>query len=294
VLAYPSVVPVATFLGAFFIVHCIFVIARNGLYGMRIVKRLDLAFWLRAGGLALAAAATAGSIAVLDGSTLRIFASVVLAAGSYLEYVYARRIRAECTSLSQIHADIADTRRCIETLNTIGRQPITSSVFPFFPYRSKALFISYMHDSKWSSETAAMIHRSTAEHGFVVFLDQSSIASGSLWRQSLLRAISECGWFIAVLEDEVAATDWIVAESAYAALLRKNVGKPRILIVVRNAEGITKLQHGPFGMVYRDIFQLPRGGFCVGAAILATGDAGFPVDLLLRALKEVRPMCLLR
>ena len=291
-LASRYVVPGATFLGAFFIVHCVFVILRNALFATRIVKRPSSGFALRAGALGLAAAATARSIAALDGSPLRVIVSMVLAAGAYLLYMYARRIRAECASLSQLQTAIADPRRRTELLNSIGRQPLTSGAFPFLPCRSRSLFVSYMHGSVWSSQTADFIQRITARVGFHVWMDQSSIPSGSLWRQYLLQALSECGFFIAVLDSHAAATEWVLAESAYAALLRKSIGKPRILLVVRNAEGLSRLQKGPFGVIYRDVFQLPSE-LCRGAGILVVGEDGLTVELFHVALQEVRPMCLL-
>jgi hypothetical protein len=293
VLASQHMVPAASFFGAFFIVYCIFVVVRNALFAVRIVKRLNPGFALHAGALGLAAAATARSIAALDGLTSRIFVSAVLAVGAYLFYMYARRIRAECSSLSQLQAAMADARRRTEVLNTVGRQPFTSGAFPLLPFRSRSLFISYMHGSEWSSQTAALIHRWTATHGFHVLMDQSTIPSGSLWRQFLLRALSECGLFIAVLDGEAAATEWVLAESAYAALLRKSIGKPRILLVVRNETGLAGLQKGPFGVLYTDLFQL-RPEFCLGAAILIADHAELSDELILRAMEQVRPMCLLR
>jgi len=293
VLANPYVVPAATFFGAFFIVHCIFVVVRNVLFRMRIVKRLNPGFALVAGAFGLAAAATARSIAALDESTARILVSAVLAVGAYVCYLYARRISAECASLSGLQAAMADGRRRIEVLNAVGRQPATAEAFPFLPFRSKSLFISYMHGSEWSSKTAALIQGWTTDHGFEVFLDQSSIPSGSLWRKSLLRAMSECGYFIAVLDGEAAATDWVLAESAYAGLLRKRIGKPRILLVARNAEGLAKLQRGPFGALYRDLFQLPPE-LCLGAGILCADHDELSEGLILRAMEQVPPMCLLR
>lgn len=251
------VVPASTFFGAFFIVHCIFVVVRNWLLGARIVKKLNFGFALGAAGFGLAAAATAYSIVATDQNVSCIFVSAILAVGAYLFYMYARRIRVECTSLSQLQAAMADTRRRIDMLNTIGRQPLALSAFPFLSFRSRSLFISYMRRSHWSLENAALAHQWTSEHGFEVFLDQSTIPSGALWRQSLLRAISECGFFVAVIDGDADATEWVLAESAYAALLRKSIGKPRILLVVRNLQKIAKDQQNPFHVIYRDVFQLP-------------------------------------
>jgi TIR domain len=294
-LASQYVVPASTFFGVFFIVHCIFVFFRNWLFGVRIVNRLNLGFLgfaLAAGACGLAAAATAYSIAAVDQNVSRIIVSAFLSIGTYMLYMYARRVRAECTSLSQLQAAMADTRSRIDMLNTIGRQPFTSSAFPLLCFRSRSLFVSYMHGSQWSSETAALVHQWASKQGLEVFLDRSTIPSGGLWRQSLLRAISECGFFVAVIDGDAAATEWVLAESAYAALLRKSIGKPRILLVVRNIEGIAKNQENPFHVIYLDMFQLPPAR-CHGAAILDVGHEKLTAERFLQALEGVRPMCLL-
>lgn len=292
VLASPYVVAPATFFGAFFIVHCVFVVVRNALFGLRIVKRIDAGLLIGVGVLGLAAAATARSIASMDRSAPRILTSAALAAGVYLFYMYARRVRAECTSLSALKAALADPDQRMDVLNAVGRQPFTPDAFAILGYRSKSVFISYMHGSEWSSATAALIHRWTTEHGFEVFLDQSSIPSGSLWRQYLLRTVSECGCFIAVLDGEAAVTDWVLAESAYAVLLRKRIGKPRILLIARNAKGLAELRQSALGILYLDLFQLPPE-LQFGAGILLAEEDGLSAERVLRAMEEIRPMCLL-
>lgn len=291
-LAGQYVVPASTFFGAFFIVHGIFVVVRNWLFGARIVKKLNLGFALGAAGYGLATAATACSIAAVDQNVSQISFSAIFAVGAYLFYMYARRIRAECTSLSQLQATMADTRRRIETLNTIGRQPFAHSAFPLLPFRSRSMFISYMHGSQWSSETAALAHQWASDHGLEVFLDRSTIPSGTLWRQSLLRAISECGFFVGVIDGNATATEWVLAESAYAALLRKDIGKPRILLLVRNTQRIAQDQQNPFHLTYLDVFRLPPE-CCYGARILSADDNKLTAERFLRALAEVQPMCLL-
>jgi hypothetical protein len=292
VLASPYIVSAASFFGAFFIVHGVFVVVRHALFAARIVKRPNPGFALPAGGFGLAIAATAYSIAALNGSTFRLLASLALAASAYLVYMYARRVRAECTSLSQLQVAIADSRRRADVLNGVGRHPLTSGAFPLLPFRSRSLFISYMHGSEWSSQTADLIHRCCVEAGFHVWMDQSSIPSGSLWRQHLLRALSECGFFIAVLDDHAAETEWVLAESAYATLLRKSIGKPRILLVARNANGASRLQRGPFGVIYMDLFQLPPDR-CPGARVLLADQEQLTPQVIQQALEGVPPMCLL-
>jgi len=58
-----------------------------------------------------------------------------------------------------------------------------------------------------------------------------------------------------------------VGRVAYAALLRKSIGKPRILLVVRNARRLSEDLQNPFHIIFRDVFQLPPE-HCYGAAIL--------------------------
>jgi len=293
VLVNPYVVPAATFFGVSFIVHCIHAVVRNTLFGVRIVKRFNRGFALSAGALGLAVVATARSIVTVDHSAFRILTSVVLAMATYSFYMYARRTRAECSSLSQLQAAMADSRRRGEVLGAVGRQPFTPNAFPFLPFRAKTLFISYMHGSEWSTGTAVSIHRWASDHGFEVFLDRSTIPSGSVWRKYLLQAISECVCFIAVLDGQAAPTEWVLAESAYATLLRKSIGKPRLLLVARTNEGLVRLQQGPFGVIYMDMFQLPPER-CPGAAILIADDDKLTAELILRSIEELRPMCLLR
>lgn len=287
------VLPASTFFGAFFIVHCIFVVIRNWLFAVMIVKRASSAVAWRAAGFGMAAAATAYSVAVADPSISRISVSAILAVAAYAFYMYARRIRGECTSLSQLQAVMEDPQRREDVLKGIGGQRFGHSAFPLFPFRSQALFISYMHTSPWSSETAALVQQWASKHGLEVFLDRSTIPSGSLWRQSLLRAVSECGFFVAVIDGDAPITEWVLAESAYAALLRKSIGKPHILLVVHNAQRIAGDKQNPVHLIYLDVFQLPPAS-CFGAAILPIdGDRQLTEERFLKSLEAVRPMCLI-
>ena len=291
--AIEYVIPALTFFGAFFIAHCIIVVVRNWLFAVRIAKRVNFAFALGAVGFGIAAAATAYSIVVTDISISRISASAIFAVAAYAFYIYARRIRGECTSLSQLQAAMADPQRREDMLKSIGEQHFGHNAFPLFPFRNGALFISYMHGSKWSSDTATLVQQWASKHGLEVFLDRSTIPSGSLWRQSLLRALSECGVFVAVIDGDAPITDWVLAESAYAALLRKRIGKPRILLIVRNAKWIAKDEKSPIRRLYLDVFQPPLAR-CLGAAKLPVDDdCQLTEGRFVQALESVRPMCLL-
>lgn len=287
------VVPASTFFGAFFITHCIFVVVRNWLFAVRIAKKGLFTFGWGATGFGLAAAATAYSVAVTDLSISRISVSAIFAIAAYACYMYARRIRGETTSLSQLQAAIAVPQRRDVLLKSIGEQRFGHSAFPLFPFRSRGLFISYMHSSLWSFDSADLIQQWASKHRLEAFLDLSTIPPGSSWRKSLLRAVSECGLFIAVIDGNALATEWVLAESAYAALLRKSIGKPRILLVLQNAQRIAEDKQNPVRRVYLDVFQLPPSR-CFGAAILPVDD-DHPLteERFLQALEAVRPMYLL-
>ncbi len=285
------VISFSSFFGIFFIVHCIFVVVRNWLFGKRIVKKLNFRFALGAVGFGLASAATVYSIVATDQNIPRISFNAILTIGAYWFYMYVRRIRGECTSLSQLQTSMAHPQLRIDMLNTIGGLSIGSSAFPFFPFRSRTLFISYMHSSQWSVETATLAHQWASEHGFEVFLDQSTIPSGALWRPYLLRAISECGIYVAVIDGDTDANEWVLAESTYATLLRKSIGKPRILLVVRNLQSIATNEKNVFRIIYLDIFQLPPA-HCYGAAILSVDDDHLTEEKFFKTLEGISPMSL--
>lgn len=291
-LAEPRLIYASTFFGAFFIVHCGFTVLRNFLFGLMIAGCLDGRFAFGAACFGLTAAGTARSVLGMDQNVGRIAISVMLAIGAYAFYMHARRVRSECTSLSQLQARIADPQQRTALLDIIGRQRFSSACFPIRAFKSRSIFISYMHGSKWSSDTATLVHGWASEHGLEVFHDRSAIPSGALWRRSLLQSISECGIFVAVLDGNAMATEWVLAESAYAALLRKSIGKPRILLVIRNVQALARDQQSPFQLIYRDVFQMPDH-LRHGAAILPADDDTLTKANFLKAMEGVRPMCLL-
>jgi len=146
-----------------------------------------------------------------------------------------------------------------------------------------------MHRSPWSIETADILEKQLQNLGFLVFLDRSSIPSGSHWRQYLLRSVSECTVFLAVLDHDAPASEWVLAENAYAAMLRKSIGKPKILLVLKSTQGIEKIQKGEFGSLYHDIFWIPPA-MKFGAGILVKGNEAFSIKILQEALDEIRSM----
>jgi hypothetical protein len=283
---------VANFFGAFFIITSATAIFRNALYSVRVMKHLSLELLLWAGFFGLAATATAYSIAGFGDSALRILAPSALAVVAYSSYVYCRRVRAECTSLSELRTAMDDNQRRTTIVDRVGKAPLGSNAYPFFSFRSKSLFISYAPASEWSRTTADSIRLSTGRNGFDVFLDQSSIPSGSLWRQALLRSLSECGLFITVLDNQSAASGWVLAECVYAAMLRKSIGKPHILVIVPSTEQLDLLRRGPFGVLFRDLFDF-RHVIRDGGTIVIVEDDELSEARILQALSRIRPMRLL-
>ena len=282
---------VALFFGTLFIVISISTVLRNTLYAVKVMKQLSLGFLLRAGLLTAAATATGYSIVGLGESTFRILMTSASALAAYLAYMYCRRVRAEVTSLSELRRAMDERQQRIDIINRVGNAPLGSNAYPFFSFRSRSLFISYAHASQWSRATADVIHRCTASNGFDVFVDRS-IPAGSLWRQGLLRSLSECGFFVPVLDDRSAASQWVLAECVYAAMLRKSIGKPRTLVIIRNTEQLDALRRGPFGILFKDLFDF-RHEIREGGTILIVGDDELSEARLLHALNRIRPMCLL-
>jgi hypothetical protein len=289
---YPEAQQVATFFGAFFILISVAAIVRNALYSVRVMKLVSLEFPLWATFFSFLVGATAYSIASLGESEMSILVPSVLGVAGYFSYMYCRRVRGECTSLSQLRAAMDEPHRLSALVDHIGKAPLGSTAYPFFSFRSRSLFISYWHSSGWSRATAEIIRQSTHGNGFDVFLDQSSIHSGSLWRQALLRSLSECGFFVTALDVHSAASGWVLAECLYAAMLRKSIGKPRILVVIPSTEQLDLLREGPFGILFRDLFDF-RHAIRDGGSILIAGNDELSEARILQALSGIRPMRLL-
>jgi hypothetical protein len=109
----------------------------------------------------------------------------------------------------------------------------------------------------------------------------------------LLRSLSECGLFVAVIDGDALMTEWVLAESTYAALLRKSVGKPRIILIVQNVQRIVEDKQNPINSIYLDVFKHSPAHF-MGATILSVDcDRHLTEDHFLRAIEDVRPMSLL-
>jgi hypothetical protein len=289
----PFLMSILTFFGVFFVVHCLFAAARNVLFAVRILHPPRLSFLPSTSLVGVVVATVAWSIAATDGSSLRVLASTVLAVGAYNFYLYARRLQSECNSLPEIAKDMANSDLRTGMLQSARKWGLGPSHLPFFPYRSKKLFISYMRRSAWSSETAESIHEWAKANGYDVFWDRFSIAPGVLWQKYLLRACGECAWFIAVLDHEAPETEWVLAESWHAAAQRKNVGKPNILLVVRDADGRQKLRSTPYGYIYWDVLE-PCPSLRIGAGILSCDGGKLSKERISQVLNEVRPMCLLQ
>lgn len=291
-LLFNYLIPPLIFFGIFFVLQSIITISRNWLFRLLVARKLNFDFFIHIFGYLLACATTTYSILIIEQDLMLLCLFSALNIGLYLFYMYARRIQAELTSISGLQTKMTDKVQQINTLNNIGKEPFSPSSFPLLPFNQKTLFISYMHGSKWSSETAELTHKWANDSGYKVFLDRSTIPSGTLWRKYLLQSISECVFFIAIIDGDVDATEWVLAESAYAALLRKNIGKPRILLVVKNLQKITQNKQNPFYLNYLDVFNMPKE-YCFGAGILSTDNNALSAESFLQALKDIRSMSLL-
>ncbi len=284
-----------TFYAFFFVVHCIRVIIRNWLLAIRIARRVDLPLIIGSLVLCSAATATVYAIVMIEPAMTWSVSCLLLAILLLAVYTFCRRIRFECTSISGLQESLANPDRREEVINGISKTRLGQNSFPLFPFRGKKLFISYMHltPSHWSSESAEKVSEWAEAQGFEVFLDRSAIQSGTLWRNSLLRAVSECNVFVALLDGDVPVTHWVLAESAYASLLRKSIGKPLTLLVIKNPDQIVQNGANPFRRVYADVFECPPGQ-SFGASVLPVDEARPLTDKrFLQAIDAVRPMSLL-
>jgi hypothetical protein len=291
-LLFEYLIPSLIFFGIFFVIHGIITVLSNWLFGLNISRKFNFEFAIGVFGYLLAIAVTTYSILIIEHNLMLLCLLSALNIGLYLFNIYARRIRAELISISGLQTKMTDKVQQINTLNDIGKEPFSPSSFPLLPFSSKTLFISYMHGSMWSTETAALSHKWASDNGYRVFLDRSTIPSGTQWRKYLLQSISECVFFIAIIDGDADATEWVLAESGYAALLRKNIGKPRILLVFKNLQKITQNKQNPFYLNYLDLFNMPKE-YCFGAGILSTDNNSLSTESFLQALKDIRPMSLL-
>ena len=222
--------------------------------------------------------------------------------------MYSFRIRAECSSLSEMHSLNSDLHKREDFATSIGCIPFPTGAFPLIANTTGVFFISYMHKSMWASNLATELEKQFDElnklfsiknsqkkstaNKYETFLDRSSIPPAGLWRRYLLRAISECTYFVAFLDDQYLDLEWVFAESAYAAMLRKNVAKPIILLVFKSQESMFKIKNSAYGDLYKDIFEIPEN-FQLGAGILIAENEKPLLGVVIQALEKIRPMQLL-
>ena len=63
-------------------------------------------------------------------------------------------------------------------------------------------------------------------------------------------------------------------------------------IMADNPDAILNNPQHPFHIIYHDVFHMPQS-LCYGVAVLPIGEATLTKELLLQALTNIRPMCLL-
>lgn len=289
ILGHPTVTAVLSCGVAFFLAHFMATTFRNLSIAVFVTRRVPSSgFFLPL----FALGAIAGS-ALWAGHELGCGRQIALwfapALGLRALDLYCRRNRAELSSLSQIQRLLEAKGPQARELLDIGRKPISSSAIPLRANRARQVFISYMHRSDWSVRTAGECHAHLTAAGYPAFFDRSTIEAGSLWRMQLMRGLSECGLFVAVLDGEAEVTSWVLSESVYAATLRKNLCKPRILIAVRDP---AHLARSPFGRIYHDLFTLPEAHH-PGIHLLEVPPEGLTCGRLLTALRRIRPLCIL-
>jgi hypothetical protein len=274
---------------AFFLVHFFTTALRNCALVVFVARRVPTVGFF----VPLIVWATFAGSAIWAGHRLgyggQIALGLVPALGLLALHHYCRRIRAELASITQIQRLLETDGPQASELLDIGRDPLSSGAIPLRANRARQVFISYMHRSDWSVRTACECHAHLTAAGHPVFFDRSTIEPGSLWRRQLMRGLSECGLFVVVLDGEAEATSWVLSESVHAATLRKNVGKPRILLVVRNS---ARLVRGPFGRIYHDLFTRPEAHH-PGIHLLEVPPEGLSGEHLLSALHRIRPLCIL-
>ena len=289
ILGHPAVAAVLSCGVAFFLAHFVAAAFRNLSLVVLVVRRVPpLGFFLP-----LFALGTIAGGALWAGHELGCGRQIALWLAPMLGlralYLYCRRIRAELFSLSQIQRLLEAKGPQAGELVDIGRKPISSGAIPLRANRARQVFISYMHRSDWSVRTASECHAHLTAAGHPVFFDRSTIEAGSLWRMQLMRGVSECGLFVAVLDGEAEVTSWVLSESVYAATLRKNLCKPRILLVVRDS---ARLACGPFGRIYHDLFTLPEAHH-PGIHLIEVAPEGLSCERLEAALHSIRSICIL-
>ncbi|MBN2684291.1 MAG: toll/interleukin-1 receptor domain-containing protein [Pontiellaceae bacterium] len=283
------------FYASFYVVHCIRTILRNWLLGIRIAGRIDIQLVLGSIFFGFSAIATEYAMAQITPNMGWSVISLLLATLLISIYITCRRVRFECTSISSLQESLAGSERREMVLDSISKTRFNHESFPIFQFRSNKLFISYMHKTKtqWSADSAEKVCEWAAAQGFEVFFDRSAIPPGSLWRQSLLRAVSECNIFVALLDGDVSATPWVLTESAYASLLRKSIGKPKTLLIINNPDQISTNRQNPFRRIYADVFECPPGQ-CFGASVLPVDETRALTEArFMQGLDSVRPMSLL-
>lgn len=303
-LSNPYVVTMGTFFGLFFCAHAIITIIRNSIFYNVVGKRVNLEFFIGIIFFMFATGLVFYSVIQIDKSYNRILISSGLAFFLHWFYVYSLKIRAECTSLSQIQNNISERNdgfhKREELAKIIGDYPLMSSAFPLFEKKSRNIYLSNMHKSDWSYNEAGKLHdelesiikkNKNSKKKNDVFLDRSSIEQGELWRRYLLRRLSECTEFVALLDgDYTEKSEWAFAESAYAVQLRKTIGKPKILLVFENEESLNKVRNSTLGKLYRDIFEIDNDSQ-LGSGILTKKELT-ALDII-KALENIKPMQLL-
>jgi hypothetical protein len=268
IMMNPYLAGFATLFGFFFVAHSIGIMLRHTSVRRIFGQKLRGDFYAPVGFFTLVSGLTIYSISRLDVALLEVLICSALAVAAYAFCNYAYRIHLECTSLSDLQTKIGDPEQRRELFTHTGRLKFHPSSLPFFSCKSRSCFISYARDSVWSARISRKIEELLSGRGLTVFVDHTSMEGGASWRMSLMRGISECGWFLAIIDESKPHTDWVLAESAVAAVLRKYLWKPNIILVLEDVTLFDRLKSSPFAALYSDVFA----GAGLGVAVLGIGN----------------------
>jgi hypothetical protein len=267
----PYLAGFGTLFGCFFIAHSLGIMLRHVSVRRVFGHKLRGDFYAPASFFTLVSGLTVYSISRSDVPLLEVLICLALAVAAYAFCNYAYRIHLECTSLSDLQAKIGNPAKRGELFTETAGLKFHPTSLPFFSCRSRSCFISYARDSVWSARISRKIEELLSGRGMRVFVDHTSMQGGASWRMSLLRGISECGWFLVIIDESKPHTYWILAESAVAAVLRKYLWKPNIILILEDFTLFDRLRSTPFEALYSDVFT--GGG--LGVAVLGIGDGEY-------------------
>ena len=300
-LSNKYVVVISTFMALFLSM----VIIKKSIIGILITREIKFNFLIGLLYNTLAVLLIFYSSYKLQTSFLMFWLTLGFAFFSYYFFIYCSKIRVELSSLREIHSHIQDSNKKQKLIDKIASNHMELEFFPMIANKSGLVFISNMHKSDWSFNSAKQLYEEFTNLNelfikqsskYKVFLDRQSILWGSTWRQHLLRGISECTYFVALLDKDYAGlsddkpfAEWVLVESVYANLLRKSIAKPMILLVFKSQESMDEMKEkSVYGRLYPDAFS-HESSIGVGTCIIEN----VTLNKIIYELEKINPMQLL-